>query len=102
MKQITLELDNQLAEKWKEIVGFFGDDNQLIISVIDYHRKKLRRTIARLQLDLEKYEKTYNMSSLDFYQRFDAGEMDDSKDFMLWAGVYELWLNRQDKLKQLS
>ena len=34
-------------------------------------------------------EKKYRMSSQEFYDRFDQGEMGDDMDFIRWAGEFE-------------
>lgn len=38
------------------------------------------------------------MSSENFYTKFEKGEVDDSHDFMIWAGIYEMQLESKIKL----
>ena len=42
--------------------------------------------------ELEAFEGQYNMSSVEFYRRFRQGEMGDARDFVVWAGLYEISL----------
>ena len=35
------------------------------------------------------YEEKYGMSTLEFYARYVAGQMGDSREVMLWAGVFD-------------
>ncbi len=62
----------------------------------------MQREIAQLQVDLDAYADKYSMSSDSFYDKFEQGELEDSKDFMLWAGIYEMQLESKKKLRELS
>ncbi|MFQ5854582.1 MAG: hypothetical protein ACE5LU_02905 [Anaerolineae bacterium] len=42
--------------------------------------------------DLTAYEIKYGLSTLQFYPQFIAGRLGDSSDFMLWAGLYEAYV----------
>jgi len=35
------------------------------------------------------YEERYGMSTLEFYARYVAGQMGDSREVMLWAGAFD-------------
>ena len=48
--------------------------------------------IEGLHQELQAFEAQYNMSSADFYRRFRQGEIDDARDFIVWAGLYEISL----------
>ncbi len=67
------------------VAGFQGAflDNAL--------RKVIDRQIARDEADLKRveqamarFEHQYGLSSDEFWQRFQAGQMDDTADFMEW------------------
>lgn len=45
------------------------------------------------------YETKYGMTSKEFYARFMKGELGDAKDFIAWAGTYELFLERKRRLE---
>ena len=42
------------------------------------------------------------MSSETFYRKFDQGELEDSQDFMIWSGIYEMQQESKSQLEQLS
>jgi hypothetical protein len=42
------------------------------------------------------------MSSEAFYRNFNAGQTEDSSDFILWAGIYEMQQSCKQKLKELA
>lgn len=37
---------------------------------IDYHINRVKREIARMQIELDKYEKKYNLKISEFYPKF--------------------------------
>lgn len=41
---------------------------------------------------LGEYERKYNFSTIEFFQRYLAGESGDDDDLMMWAGLYHLYL----------
>jgi hypothetical protein len=49
---------------------------------------ELRRLAARLSA----YEQPYRMTSDEFYQRFRAGTLGDSIDFVEWSIFWEMYL----------
>ena len=62
------------------------------------HKKNAQREVARMQVDLASYEDQYNMPSDVFYNKFERGELEDSNDFILWSGIYEMQQNSKKKL----
>jgi hypothetical protein len=43
-----------------------------------------------LRQQLRDFEARYSVKTPEFYARFLHGEMGDSRDFIVWAGLYEL------------
>ena len=101
MTQITVELQNDIAYKFNNLMQVFTNKELLFEKFIEFHIKKLRREIARMQEDLDTYEKRYHKKSSKFYEEFEQGELDDSEDFILWSGIFEMQLNCKQKLKKL-
>jgi hypothetical protein len=72
---------------------------QIITSLSDEERQCLERElqnhcqekqIADLEHKLKKFENQYQMSSQNFYQKFQNGELGDSTDFFEWNTYYEM------------
>ena len=69
----------------------------------------LVKDIHRLNHELERLERKYGVMSATFYEWYSSGEepTDDAwvLDFEKWAGLYEIWRDRQrayqDALKTL-
>lgn len=49
---------------------------------------------------LAAYEQKYNMRSADFYAKYLAGSMEDSGDFVEWAGDYQHYVALKQELEQ--
>ena len=46
------------------------------------------------------YEQRYQMSSADFYARYQKGDMGDSADFVEWAGDYQHYLQLKEEVEE--
>ena len=54
--------------------------------------KPQRLTFDDLSERLRGYERKYGYSTIEFYRRFENGELGDDDDLMMWAGLYHLYL----------
>lgn len=68
---------------------------------IDSQISSMQNEIAEMQSELVKYEKKYNLETKDFYRDFELGKFGDEKDYMFWAGIYELQIDSKNKLEAL-
>lgn len=41
---------------------------------------------------LEKYERKFGYSTIEFFRRYSEGKLGDGDEYMTWAGVYHLYL----------
>ncbi len=49
-------------------------------------------TFEQLSERLREYETSHGFSTIEFYRRYQDGELGDDDDYMLWAGIYHLYL----------
>ncbi len=49
---------------------------------------------------LAAYEQKYNMTSVEFYSRYLSGVLEDSRDFVEWAGDYQHYMALKQELEQ--
>lgn len=49
---------------------------------------------------LSTYEGKYHMSSADFFSQFKEGKLEDSTDFIEWAGDYQHYMDLKRELEQ--
>jgi hypothetical protein len=68
---------------------------QLLNVILIRHRQKL----AIYNLDIDKFEKKYHLSSEQFEQQFNSGKLGDEMDFLEWFGLCEL---RKDILTKIN
>ena len=54
--------------------------------------KAKRLTFEELSERLRTYEERFGYSTIEFYRRFENGELGDDDDLMMWAGLYYLYL----------
>jgi hypothetical protein len=101
MQTIHIKLSPLKANKYESIVQAFGNEELLIDKFIEFHVQKLQKEILVIESDLQTFEKKYATSSSDFYVKFENGECGDSKDFILWSGLFEMQLLCKQKLDKL-
>jgi len=99
MQTVTFELQTNIANRIENYLQFFGNKDMMFSKFIDYHINRIKREIALMQIDLTEFEKKYNLPSDKFYEQFENGLLGDSKDFILWSGIYEMQMNCKQKLK---
>jgi len=65
---------------------------------------EILQDIHALQEDLLRYERKYNLMSEIFYESYMQGDEppDDAwvMDWNMWAGAYEIWLDRRKRYQQ--
>jgi len=49
---------------------------------------------------LAAYEAQYYMTSSEFFSKYKEGKLDDSKDFVEWAGDYQHFMDLKQELEQ--
>lgn len=82
-----------------------GAENLLegtIRKLVQIQIARYQAAINRLKPDLEKFEKRFDMSSEDCYQRFNAGELGDDGDIFEWVSLYESTLLYRKRIQMLG
>ncbi|HEV8714499.1 MAG TPA: hypothetical protein VGX03_16940 [Candidatus Binatia bacterium] len=51
-------------------------------------RVDLNESLEELITTLRQFEDKYGMSTVEFYARFMAGKMGDTREFIKWAGIF--------------
>lgn len=70
--------------------------------VVCFQLAKYRGYLDQITPDLEKFELKYNMSSEQFYNKFEAGELGDDGDFFEWSSIYENALLFNKRIAELG
>ncbi|GEM_PF-343330 len=87
----------QLAKRWQQL-GMKSKITQRIEPSLANYKKQLTEYEAKLK----QFEAQYGMSSAEFYQKFEAGELGDAMDFFDWSGLVEFQKYTQDKIGKLE
>ncbi|MGL4503016.1 MAG: hypothetical protein ACRC78_18285 [Planktothrix sp.] len=101
-------MNQKLVESLAEVILSLSENERILlyqkINVVNIQSNLSPSEITQL-LDLEQrlqtYEKQYQMSSDNFYQRFRSGELGDSPDFFEWSVYYEMWQNAYNQTDKI-
>lgn len=95
-------LQPRIETKLQRILAHCQTPEKFIEEIISSQIQELKRAIFNLQHELALFEQKYKILSIDFYEQYQQGILDDREDFMLWAGSYELFLDNQQRLVELQ
>ena len=73
-----------------------------IDKLLDRETSRLISQKARLEQQLAGFERTYRLSSKEFYDKFERGELGDAMDFVEWSATYEMVANLRRQLSILG
>lgn len=97
----TLEKMHRIETIYRQ--GFQSDlIDRTVDKLIDLEQSRARRELEEIRRHLETYEQNYRMSTTEFYARYEAGELDDSADFMEWSSFCDMLASTQQYLGWLS
>jgi hypothetical protein len=90
----TLEKLELLSENCSDNTELDRIIGQLLNVILTRYRQKL----AMYNLDIDKFEKKYQLTSEKFLEQFNSGNLGDEMDFFERFGLWEL---RKDILKKI-
>ena len=64
-----------------------------------------QESLAAVIAELNAFEQQYGLTTIEFFARFKAGLMGDSRDFIKWAGLFEGYqylINRRFSAKKAA
>jgi hypothetical protein len=102
MLNFNLNVHPKAAKRLKKVLEYSRDEEAFAQSFISYQIAEIRRAILNLRLELKSFEEKYKMPSASFYKKFNQGKMDDSEDFILWAGMCEMLEKNESRLQGLE
>jgi hypothetical protein len=90
-----LELLSENCSDNTELERIIG---QLLNVILTRHRQKL----ATYNLDIDKFEQKYQLTSEQFVEQFNSGNLGDEMDFFEWFGLCELRKDILTKIHKLE
>jgi hypothetical protein len=61
-----------------------------IDEILQRKHEQSQNKIARLRDQLAVFESRYGLTTPEFYERFESGEMSDDADFFEWSATWEM------------
>jgi len=99
---LTLNIQKNTAQRLQKVLAQVDNQEVFVQNFIDFQRYELKKSLVLLGNDLNDFEKKYQKSSKAFYHDFQQGLLSDDEDYLLWSGIYEMWLENKNKLKVLE
>ncbi|WP_414552695.1 hypothetical protein [Anabaena sp. CCY 0017] len=98
------EIINQL--KALEALSQQGGYSDILASslrkIINQEKENIQQQIKELENDLQAFEQQYQLSSTDFYQQFNTGQLGDEADFVESSAFYQMWSDLEARLMLLQ
>lgn len=101
MLNLSLNIKPRTEERLRKILDDTDDQEKFAQSIIAWEIAELKRGILNIRLDIRRFEDRYDMTTEDFYHRFEQGAEDDTEDFMIWSGLYEMLCENERRLSEL-
>ena len=83
-----------------------GYQSDLIQRTIDkliaLEQARVQNELSNLTAHLEAFENRYEMSSDEFYQRYEDGELGDAANFMEWSSFFDMAQSARRHLNRLT
>jgi hypothetical protein len=70
--------------------------------IIEYEKEKTVEEVNMLKKELSRFESAYQMSSEDFFDRFEKGDLGDKEDYFEWSAMYQMYGRSVDRLNILE
>ena len=70
--------------------------------IVEYEKEKTIKEVDMLKKELSRFESAYQMSSKDFFDRFERGELGDKEDYFEWSAMYQMHERSVDRLNILA
>lgn len=101
MLDFQLSVQPQTEQRLRKILSQVQNTEVFALNIIAYQVAEIQKGILNLRLELDNFERKYNMTSAKFYQDFSDGVLEDETDFMIWSGLYEMLCHNQTRLSEL-
>ena len=86
MLDLHSEIQSKTARRLIKIVESYPDSETFAQNVIAHQIAELKHGILNLQLDLQEYEDSYQLTAEVFYDQITEGKLDDREEFMKRLG----------------
>lgn len=102
MNSLDFGLKQDTENKLNKVLEVYADKDAFFRDVINYHIQRVLREQTNIQADLFEFEKQHGVSTKDFYSQYKSGQKGDDEDTLLWAGIYEMFMENEQKLSEIQ
>jgi hypothetical protein len=102
MLNLNLNIAPRTEEQLKKVLDCAEDQETFARNIIAWQIAELKKGILNIRLDIKAFEDRYSMRTEEFYHRFKQGGADDTEDFIIWSGLYEMLCENERRLKGLE
>lgn len=75
---------------------------QTLNKAVEYEASQSLSQLSKIEKVLSDYEKQFNMSTVEFFKRYEAGQTDDSAESMEWASLAQMAESIRQRLALFS
>jgi hypothetical protein len=75
---------------------------QTLNKAVEYEISQSQAQLTEIEKVLSDYEKQFNLSTVAFFERYEAGQTDDSAESMEWAALAQMVESIRTRLALLS
>lgn len=76
--------------------------DRAIDKLVALEQVQMRQQLVEIEIRLRRLEAEYQMSSKDFHERFQKGELGDAANFFEWSAFYDMARNLRQRLDELE
>ena len=102
MINLQLQLKPQTEQRLRKMLQHIPDQEIFVQNMLTYQIVELQKGILNMRVDLQQFESKHHLSTEEFYNKFTTQEpLNDSEDYILWAGIYEMLQSNESRLREL-
>ncbi len=101
MLNLQLKVPAETARRLKKVLEYTQNQETFAENIIAYQIAEMKKGNLNMRLDLKQFEEKYQMNSEIFYREFVQGKLEDTEDYMVWAGLYEMLEKNKTRLQEL-
>jgi hypothetical protein len=108
MEKVSTHTPTEVADRLSALARLYreGQASELMDRTLDkllaQETEANQSQLAQIQADLHAFEAQYDLTSDEFYRRFQTGQTDDRMDFVEWASLVQMRDNLQARLNVLT
>jgi len=99
---IQLKLSQKTEKRLEQVMSLHTNKDSFFNKMIDYQIREIKLGLYNIEKDLKEFEKKHKIKTEVFYKNFEKGKIGDDDDYMIWAGIYEMYLRDTKRLKKIQ